>query len=65
MSDDDCEDQALVYTSVCLKFSCQDWKNRTLQRPKLILRGKYWWCPKCMASYGEHAVDDWYENVRV
>jgi hypothetical protein len=53
--DDDCEDQELVSTDVCIKFECQSWDGNVRNRPTLVLRGKYWCCPKCGASYGEHA----------
>jgi hypothetical protein len=55
MMDDDCEDQGGAPTDVCIKFQCQFWDGDKLVKPKLEKRGKYWCCPKCGASYGEHA----------
>lgn len=54
MSDDDCEDQALVATKVCTNFRCQTWVDRDQVKPTLVKLGKYWCCPKCGGSYGEH-----------
>jgi hypothetical protein len=53
--DDDCEDQALVPTAVCTKFACQGWFDGKPLKPTLVKRGRYWCCPTCGASYGEHA----------
>lgn len=54
--DDDCEDQALVPTEVCLKFQCQSWSSSTeVARPRLVKRGRHWCCPCCGVFYGEHA----------
>lgn len=55
--EDDCEDQGLCPTDVCLSFKCQSWAGDTLIRPSLELRGKHWCCPKCHTSYGEHAKE--------
>jgi len=55
VSDDDCEDQACSPTDVCIKFQCQWWEGDVRKQPELVLRGKYWCCPKCGDSYGEHA----------
>ena len=55
LADDDCEDQGLAPTDVCTRFECQEWRGSTQWKPPLVLRGKYWCCPKCNASYGEHA----------
>lgn len=57
--DNDCEDQALVATDVCLKFECQWWERGASapSRPKLAPVKRYgvayWTCPKCGGSYGE------------
>jgi len=40
-------DQALVPTTTCTKWRCE--------RAVLVLRGPFWCCPACGASYGEHA----------
>lgn len=55
----DCEDQALAPTAVCLNWQCEEWFNWMDGpiRPPLVLRGKFWCCPKCGASYGEHAKE--------
>ena len=56
MHDDDCEDQGLCPTTVCTKFECSEWDGDTkITKPTLVRRGKYWCCPKCGSSYGEHA----------
>jgi hypothetical protein len=55
LADDDCEDQALVATDVCTKFACQEWRGSKQWKPPLELRGKFWCCTKCGASYGERA----------
>lgn len=49
---DDCAGQALVPTEVCLKFECE---QKAGERPKLELKGVFWCCPECGASYGQHA----------
>lgn len=45
--DEDDSDQALVTTSVCLRFRCD--------KVALVQRGRFWCCPTCGASYGEDA----------
>lgn len=42
-----CEDQALAYTDVCLTWGCD--------KARLVKVGRYWCCPTCGSSYGEHA----------
>lgn len=54
MSDDDCEDQALVPTTVCTRFECQTWEGDEQIKPTLVKRGRFWCCPKCSGSYGEN-----------
>lgn len=59
IADDDCEDQALAATEVCLQFKCQQWRPGASapDRPKLEaqVRGsvRLWICPCCQGSYGE------------
>lgn len=55
LSDDDCEDQGMSSTDVCIKYECQEWISGKQVKPILVLEGKYWICPKCHASYGESA----------
>lgn len=50
-----CEEQALAPTEHCGRFACQTWSGDKQVRPRLVLRGKYWCCPKCGASHGEDA----------
>lgn len=60
MVDDDCEDQALCETDVCLIFKCQqgfDDGGKPV-RPKLVKRGRFWCCPSCGSSYGEKPHPD-------
>lgn len=58
IADDDCEDQALVATQVCLQFKCQRWRPGASmpERPKLEVQERggvsYWTCPSCHGSYG-------------
>jgi len=58
LCDDDCEDQALVTTDVCLQWKCQTWEPHatTPTRPRLEPVKRYgvayWTCPKCGGSYG-------------
>lgn len=54
--DDDCEDQGLMATTVCRRFQCQKWtSSNEVSRPTLVKRGRFWCCPVCHHSYGEHA----------
>lgn len=57
IADDDCEDQGTAPTDVCILFKCQEWRAGVPWYPPLELRGKFWCCPKCGASYGEHAKE--------
>ena len=54
--DDDCEDQGMVATDVCLQWPCN--------RAPLILRGPFWCCPACGGSYGEHAKEGLTEHAK-
>jgi len=45
-----CEDQALAPTDRCLKWGCDN--------AKLVKVGRFWRCPKCKVSYGEHAKEE-------
>jgi hypothetical protein len=44
-----CEDQALAPTEVCIKWGCD--------KAPLVLLGRFWTCPRCGSSYGEHAKE--------
>lgn len=52
-----CEEQALVPTDVCLNWRCIEWnqESETPVKPMLVLKGEFWCCPKCHASYGKNA----------
>jgi hypothetical protein len=62
-------DQALVPTAHCTNFKCQKWVEfggeAVLSKPQLMLKGKYWCCPKCGSSYGEHAKEGLMEQSKV
>lgn len=47
--DDDCEDQGMMATDVCVKFGCNN--------APLVRRGRDWCCSNCGISYGEGAKD--------
>lgn len=51
-ADLDCEDQCMAATTVCIKFECQDWSKGVRLQPRLKLKGNFYCCPKCGASYG-------------
>jgi len=51
----DCEDQGMARTSTCVKFACQTWNGDVRIQPSLIMRGRYWCCPRCGSSYGSDA----------
>lgn len=58
---DDCADQALVRTESCTRWQCtrEHYSSLTGDKrwtsPALVLRGRFWCCPSCGSSYGEHA----------
>jgi hypothetical protein len=54
MMDDDCEDQGLCPTEHCVAAGCVIGFDRDQKpiRSKLVLRGQFWCCEKCGASYG-------------
>jgi len=54
---DDCEDQGMGPTDVCLRFECQSGFDRNGKpiRPLLELVSVDWRCPKCRYSYGAEA----------
>ena len=62
-------DQALAPTEHCTNFKCQKWVDfggeAMLSKPQLMLKGKYWCCPKCGSSYGEHAKEGLMEQSKV
>ena len=62
-------DQALVPTAYCTEFKCHEWvpsgAHYVIFRPKLVLKGKFWCCPKCGSSYGEHAKEGLMEQSKV
>lgn len=60
LRDNDCEDQAFAATKVCLQWKCQEWRAGapTPWKPPLVLRGKFWCCPKCGGSYGANPHPD-------
>lgn len=58
--DNDCEDQALVPTKRCVKFSCHrgfDDRGQSEYAP-LVKRGRFWCCENCGSSYGENPHPD-------
>lgn len=63
IADDDCEDQGMAPTDRCTKSECYKLHYSSLEGnprwhgPKLVLSGKFWCCPSCGASYGEHAKE--------
>lgn len=51
----DCEEQALGPTDTCTASECMTWHHGERIGPELELKGRFWCCPKCGGSYGEHA----------
>lgn len=58
ITDNDCEDQALCETKYCTRCVLGfDPKARPIY-PLLVKRGRFYECPVCDASYGEHPHPD-------
>lgn len=53
-----CEDQAMVPTKHCFKCSLGFDEGGKPIKPALVLRGEFWCCPICHASYGADAHPD-------